>query len=325
MTTTDTETAATTMPATITISPLSATIGAEISGVDLGEPPPEEQLHELRQALLDWKVIFFRDQDITTEQHLAFARNFGELEIHPFGPPHPEHPEIVAITHGPDVPGYENQWHADVTWRRDPPLGSVLRMKQIPPLGGDTLFADMYAAYDGLPDEIKGEIDGKVARHDFDIFRRALVKKGAEAQELAEFDARYPHPHHPVVRTHPETGRRTLFVNTSFTREIVGMDPARSDQLLNMLYQQATFPEYQCRFHWEPNSIAFWDNRSCQHYAVSDYWPHPRSAERATIIGDVPYFDPDQPVTADQDQSPFRGAMRRSIDRQAAALNQASR
>ncbi|MCL4157280.1 UNVERIFIED_CONTAM: hypothetical protein GTU68_039581 [Idotea baltica] len=276
---------------------------------------------ELRSALLDRKVIFFRDQDITTEQHLAFARNFGELEIHPFGSPDPEYPEIFRITHGPDTPGYENQWHSDVTWRLAPSLGSVLRMKTTPPAGGDTVFADMGAAYDGLPDEIKKEIDGKVARHDFDLFRRGLIKRGASAEEVAQFDSQYPNPHHPIVRTHPETGRRTLFVNTSFTREIVGMDPARSEQLLALLYQQASFPEYQCRFSWEPNSIAFWDNRSCQHYAISDYWPHARSVERATIIGDEPYFDPQQPVADDSDYDRFRGAIGRTIAKQAAALS----
>lgn len=313
---TSTDTAST----SITISPISPTIGAEIGGIDLRQPLSDRLRSELRLALLDRKVIFFRNQDITTEQHLAFARNFGELEIHPFGTPDPQYPEIFRISHGPDAPGYENQWHSDVTWRLAPSLGSVLRMKTAPPVGGDTIFADMGAAYDGLPDEIKEEIDGRVARHDFDIFRRGLIKRGADAEELAEFDAQYPHPHHPIVRTHPETGRRTLFVNASFTREVVGMDPARSDQLLALLYQQAAFPEYQCRFQWESNSIAFWDNRSCQHYAVSDYWPDTRSVERATVVGDVPYFDPEQPVADNSNHNRFRGTIGRTIARQTAAV-----
>lgn len=308
-------------PTIVTVRALSPTIGAEISGVDLHEPLSEEARSELQQALLDWKVLFFRDQDITTEQHLAFARNFGALEIHPFAPEHPMHPEILNLTHGPDAPGYENQWHSDVTWRLEPSLGSVLRMNKVPPVGGDTLFADMEAAYDGLPDEIKTEIDGQVARHDFDIFRRALVKKGASEAEVAEFDAKYPSAYHPVVRTHPDTGRRSLYVNGPFTREIVDTDPKRSEQLLELLYQQATFPEYQCRFRWEPNSIAFWDNRACQHYAVSDYWPHTRNAERATIIGDAPYFDPNQPTMERGPVSPFRGAIKRMIATKARAIH----
>ncbi len=298
---------------TISVSPLSPTIGAELGNIDLRSPLSAETLAEVRQALLDWKVIFFRDQDLTPEQHLAFARNFGDLEVHPFAPEHPVYPEILQITHHADAPGYENLWHSDVTWRLQPSLGSILLMKEAPPLGGDTLFADMYAAYDGLPDDIKEEIDGKNARHDFAGFRRGLVRKGATEEELATFDAAYPHPEHPVVRTHPETGRRGIYVNQAFTRQVLGVTPERSEELLRILYRQASFPEYQCRFRWEANSIAFWDNRACQHYAVSDYWPHGRSVERVTVIGDTPYFDPDQPVTGRQEERPFRGSMQRSI------------
>lgn len=293
------------------LEPLSPTIGAEVIGIDLRKPVTDDQLAELRTALLDWKVLFFRDQAITTDDHLAFARRFGELEVHPFADHKPGHPEIIRLTHDEDAPGRENLWHSDVTWREQPSLGSVLRMIEAPTVGGDTLFADMYAAYNGLPDTIKGEIDGAVARHDFAGFRRGLQKRGLSGAEVAKFDQRYPNPLHPVVRTHPETGQRAIYVNSAFTEEIIGIDPARSDELLAMLYRQATFPEYQCRFRWDDNSIAFWDNRACQHYAVSDYFPAQRIAERATIVGDAPYFDTDQPVSHASDYQRFRGVIGR--------------
>lgn len=298
---------------TMTISPLSPTIGAEIEGVDLRAPLDPDQLAELRSALLDWKVIFFRNQDITPQQHLDFGRSFGDLEVHPFVEEHADHPEVLLITHDEESPGRENLWHSDVTWRLAPSLGSILLMKEAPPLGGDTLFADMYAAYDGLPDEIKAEIDGKVARHDFAGFRKNLIRRGATPDEIKAFDEQYPNPEHPVVRTHPETGRRALYVNTAFTEEILGVTPGRSQDLLTLLYAQAAVPEYQCRFRWEQHSIAFWDNRACQHYAVSDYWPNNRAVERVTVVGDVPYFDPDQPVTGRPEPRPFAGRVRRYL------------
>ena len=239
-------------------------------------------------ALLDWKVLFFRDQDITTEQHLAFARNFGDLEVHPFAPHKPDFPEVLAITHDRESRGRENAWHSDVTWRELPSLGSILRAIEVPPVGGDTLFADMYAAYDGLSDAVKEQIEGKVAVHDFAHFRVAMRKRGKTEAEIEAFNAQYPMVEHPVVRTHPETGRRGIYVNVGFTQHIVGMDKADSDALLKHLYGQAAIPEYQCRFRWRPGSIAFWDNRSSQHYAASDYWPAVRRMERVTIIGDRP-------------------------------------
>ena len=302
-------------PTTISIPPLSPTIGAEIDGVDLREPVSDVQLAELRQALLDWKVIFFRNQDITSEQHLLFGRRFGELEVHPFAKHHPEHPEVLQIRHSEKNVGRENIWHSDVTWRLQPSLGSILLMKQCPPAGGDTIFADMYAAYDGLPQDIKDEIDGKDARHDFEGFLEALRKKGVSEDELAAFEEQYPNPSHPVVRTHPETGRRGLYVNAAFTKEILGVTPARSEELLALLFRQAAFPEYQCRFRWEPHSIAFWDNRACQHYAVSDYFPHQRTVERVTIVGDTPYFDAEQSVSGRTEPRPFRGVIERAAGR----------
>jgi len=272
----------------LTLAPLTPTIGAEVSGVDLSRPLEAGEVAALRQALLDWKVIFFRDQDITTDQHLAFARLFGELETHPFAPSKPGYPEVLAITHNRESRGRENTWHSDVTWRLQPSLGSILRAIEVPPVGGDTLFADMYAAYDGLSDEVKAKIDGAVAIHDFTHFREGMRRRGKTEDEIEAFDKAYPRPHHPVVRTHPETGRKGIYVNAGFTLAIEGMDKDESDALLAHLYAQAAIPEYQCRFRWEVNSIAFWDNRSSQHYAASDYWPAVRRMERVTIIGDTP-------------------------------------
>ena len=298
---------------TITITPQSPTIGAMVDGVDLSHEVTDGEIAAIHRALLDWKVLFFRDQEITTEQHLAFARRFGDLEVHPFAPHKDGYPEVLAITHDADAPGQENTWHSDVTWRLEPSLGSVLRMLEGPAVGGDTLFADMYAAYDGLPERIKERVDGRVARHDFPNFRTRMRKRGETEARLAEFDNEYPNPEHPVVRTHPETGRKAIYVNRAFTQEIVGMDPDESRELLEILYQQASFPEYQVRFSWQPNSIAFWDNRSCQHYAVSDYWPQVRRVERVTIVGDRPYYDPGL-VPADVAERPFRGRLKRWTD-----------
>jgi len=195
---------------------------------------------------------------------------------------------VLAITHDANSRGKENTWHSDVTWRLEPSLGSILRALEIPPVGGDTLFADMYAAYEGLSDEVKAKVEGKVAVHDFVNFRKGMRKRGVPEEEIAAFDRQYPRAEHPVIRTHPETGRKAIYVNAAFTQHIVGMDKAESDALLAHLYAQAAIPEYQCRFRWSKNAIAFWDNRSSQHYAASDYFPAVRRMERVTIVGDRP-------------------------------------
>ncbi len=273
---------------TLNVSPLTGTIGAEISNIDLRDTLSDAVMQEVQRALLEWRVIFFRDQAITTEDHLRFARWFGDLEVHPFAPEKPGYPEVLSITHDESSPGKENVWHSDVTWRLQPSLGSILRALQTPDYGGDTLFCDMAAAYNGLPEDIQAKLEGLTARHDFNNFRQGLFSNGASAEEVAKFDATYPNPHHPVVRTHPETGEKSLYVNRAFTKEIDGLDAAQSESLLELLYAQARVPEYQCRFRWQPDSIAFWDNRACQHYAASDYWPARRVVERVTICGDVP-------------------------------------
>ena len=292
------------------LTPYSPTIGGEISGIDLRQPLTDDQVEGIRAALLDRKVLFFRDQNITTDQHLDFARNFGDLEVHPFAPHKDGYPEILAITHDRDHPGQENGWHSDVTWRQQPSLGSVLRCIECPSRGGDTLFADMYAAYDGLPAAIQELVEGRLALHDFEGFRARLRKRGATEAELEDFNKAYPNPQHPLIRSHPETGRKGIYVNAAFTKHIIGMERKESARLLAILYHQASIPEYQCRFHWAANSMAFWDNRACQHYAASDYWPQVRRVERATIIGDTPFYTTEGPV-ANMAESPFRGRIAR--------------
>ena len=268
---------------------LSPSIGGEIHGVDLSKPLGSELKELIYEALLVYKVIFFRDQNISTEEHINFSKNFGELEIHPFAPKKEDFPEVLVITHNENSKGRENTWHSDVTWRKEPSLGSVLRMIQKPAHGGDTLFADMYAAYDGLPDHVKEKLDGAIAVHDFANFRNRLIKEGKSAEEIQAFNEEYPMPEHPVIRTHPDTQKKVIYVNAAFTQYIKNWEEKDSKEMLTYLYSRASVPEYQCRFAWEENSIAFWDNRACQHYANSDYWPNIRKVERVTIIGDRPY------------------------------------
>ena len=268
---------------------LSPSIGGEIHGVDLSKPLGSELKELIYEALLVYKVIFFRDQNISTEEHINFSKNFGELEIHPFAPKKEDFPEVLVITHNENSKGRENTWHSDVTWRKEPSLGSVLRMIQKPAHGGDTLFADMYAAYDGLPDHVKEKLDGAIAVHDFANFRNRLIKEGKSAEEIQAFNEEYPMPEHPVIRTHPDTQKKVIYVNAAFTQYIKDWEEEDSKEMLPDIYSRASVPEYQCRFAWEENSIAFWDNRACQHYANSDYWPNIRKVERVTIIGDRPY------------------------------------
>ena len=269
------------------VQPMSPSIGAEIHGIDLSQDLDDGLIADLRRALLTHKVIFFRDQIITRAQHIAFARCFGPLEIHPATPADQEDPEVLRIAHGPDSRGRENNWHSDVTWREAPSLGSILRAIEVPSHGGDTLFADMYAAYDGLSPAMQAWIFTLTAEHD--IARVFGKRLGVDAETLR---AKYPVQTHPVVRTHPETGRRGIYVNTGFTEKINGLSRKESDWLLAHLYAQAAIPEYQCRFVWQANSIAFWDNRASQHYAASDYFPQVRRMERVTVAGDKPFFDP---------------------------------
>ena len=266
---------------------LSPAIGAELIGADLSRPD-ETLISEVRAALLKYQVVFFRDQhELTRPQHIAFARAFGVLEIHPATPKGQEDPEVLRMAHGPNSKGKENSWHSDVTWRERPSLGSILRAIELPDVGGDTLFSNMVLAYNELDDGLKAKLSDLVAVHDI---ARVFAKRLGQAPESLHDN--YPPQEHPVIRTHPETGENSLYVNIAFTDHIKGMDRAESDALLASLYKRAWQPEYQCRFRWAPGSLAFWDNRACQHYAASDYFPEIRIMERVTIAGDRPYYKP---------------------------------
>ena len=273
------------------VRPLTPVIGAELHDIDLAADLDDETIADVRRALLRYKVVFFRDQKISRRQHIAFARRFGALEIHPATPKDQADPEVLRIAHGPDSRGQENFWHSDVTWRAQPSLGSILRAIEVPPVGGDTLFSCMYSAYDALSPRMKEWVCTLTAQHDIaKVFAKRL---NTSPEALRE---QYPIQEHPVVRSHPETGRRGLYVNTAFTSAIVGLSQTESAWLLQHLYSFAAIPEHQCRFAWGPDAIAFWDNRACQHLAASDYFPAVRVMERVTIAGDRPYFDPESCV-----------------------------
>jgi taurine dioxygenase len=269
--------------ARFTVGPLAPTIGAEIIGVDLAQTIDDALFADVRRALLEWKVIFLRDQEIEPSDQVRFAQQWGDLEEHPFLPAGAS-ADVVRFEKGERMKGYENVWHSDVTWRECPALGSILCAREVPEFGGDTLFADMAAAYDDLSADERAEIDGLHAVHDFAPTFGALL----DANQMAEMRARFPEVEHPVVRTHPETGRRTLFVNAAFTTRVVGLDADESRALLARLYRQAAVPEFQCRWKWRAGDLAMWDNRAVQHYACSDYAPARRVMERVAVVGDRP-------------------------------------
>ncbi len=279
------------------IKELTCAIGAELIGVKLADAARDNGLFaDIKAALLKYKVVFLRGQDFDRSEHVAFARRFGELEDHPVAGSDPDNPGLVRIYKSPDSPNdrYENSWHADATWREIPQMGAVLRCVECPPVGGDTMWASMALAYEKLPEHIKTLIAPLRARHGIECTFGAAMP----IEKRLALKAQFPDAEHPVVRTHPETGEKVLFVNaftTHFTNfhnaanVRVGQDYTRGgSDLLQYLISQAAIPEYQVRWRWEPNSVAIWDNRSTQHYAVMDYPPCHRKMERAGIIGTKP-------------------------------------
>lgn len=253
---------------------LNPTIGAEVSGVDLAQPLSAEERAELKDLLLKYKVLFFRDQDITRDQQVAFALTFGELYAHPTGGVDTHRVvQPIAAENFKKYAVSESHWHTDTSWRIDPSFGAVLRAVHIPEVGGDTIWADGGAIYRGLPEDLKRRIDDLYVVHDY---QDALTRSGV----------RYPLVSHPIVRTHPETGEDIFWVNFSLKPRIVDLDRAESDALLARLYAEVKRPEYHARFRWRPNSVAFWDNRAGLHYAVRDYGDFPRVMERVLIASD---------------------------------------
>lgn len=270
------------------VKPLTPIIGAEIYDIDLRQPLSPESVQWLTDQLVRYKVIFFRDQNIDSQQHLDFAKEFGALETHPVNPKD-GFPELLVLHNDADRPPADTAvWHSDVTWRLEPSLGSILIARKVPEVGGDTLFANMEAAYQGLDDETKALITDRRAVHQFEPMRQYLLQSGADAEKMAKFEKKYPKTTHPIVRSHPITGEKSIYVNRLFTVGIEGMADAEAQPLLDKLFASASQPEYQCRFRWRKHSIAFWDNRAAQHYATADYYPHERVMERATIEGDRP-------------------------------------
>ncbi|SAL81901.1 taurine dioxygenase [Caballeronia arvi] len=280
------------------IEQLTYALGAELTGVNLADAVHDEGLFaEIRAALLKHRVLFVRDQEISRTEHVAFARRFGDLEDHPVAGSDPEHPGLVRIYRTPEQPNdrYENAWHSDATWRVAPQFGAVLRCIECPPVGGDTMWANMVLAYEKLPPRVKDEIAGLLARHSIEATFGSVMP----IERRHALREQYPDAEHPVVRTHPETGEKILYVNvftTHFTnyhtpeRVRYGQDanPGASE-LLRYLISQAYIPEYQVRWRWKPNSVAIWDNSATQHYAVMDYPPCLRKMERAGIVGSKPF------------------------------------
>ena len=270
------------------IQPLTPNVGAEIRGADLRKPLGRESVRTIEQALLDHGVIFFRDQDITAEQQLAFARQFGEISIPPFTPKYGTHPELIILDQvTPKGEGADN-WHSDNTFMAEPPMGSILKAEKLPPLGGDTCFASMYAAYEALSAPLRTLVDSLQAVHDLTRPLQKAIDSGHSTAKLEEVQKEWPPVEHPIVRTHPVTGRKALFVNGNSTTRIVGLSERENALLLPFLIDHVRSPEFQCRFRWQVHSIAFWDNRSVQHFAVPDYTER-RVMQRVTLAGDRPY------------------------------------
>lgn len=281
---------------TMSVQPISGALGAVVEGVDLAQELDQQTITALRKALLDHCVIFFRDQRLTPEQHLRLGRSFGTLNVHEFVAAMPDYPEILVVAkYENDKKNFGGGWHSDVTYLDEPALGSILYALEVPPYGGDTMFANQYLAYESLSSGMRNMLDGLTAVHsarqiygvdaDDDYARR----EGLSAMKILRSEAAHRETEHPVVRTHPETGRKCLYVNRNFTVRFKDMTVEESRPLLAFLFEHAVMPEYTCRFRWEPSSIAFWDNRCVQHYALNDYPGHRRTLHRVTINGDRPF------------------------------------
>lgn len=275
----------------IDIHPLSPALGAQISGVDLSLDLTGEQRNVIEQALLDHQVLFFRDQPIAPQQQARFAAHFGDLHIHPIYPNVPEQPEVLILDTAVTDVRDNAIWHTDVTFLPTPALGAVLSAKQVPAYGGDTSWASGIAAFEALSRPMQMLLDGLTATHDF-TRSFPLERFGNTAEDLARWEEtrrKNPPLSHPVIRTHPVSGRKALFVNEGFTTRINELEAAESEAILKLLFAHGTRPEFTLRWRWQANDVAMWDNRVTQHYAVDDYRPQRRVMHRATILGDAPF------------------------------------
>ena len=272
------------------IEVLTPTIGAIVRGVDLSQTLSEAQYQAIEKAFHEHLVIFFRDQRLTKDHLKDFGRRFGTLNVHPFLPKVNDDPEVILLENDRKRPAAVNIWHADLTFMDKPPLGSVLLACCIPEVGGDTLWANMYAAHESLSDKMQRMVADLVGVH-----RGFLAEYRAALGDLAPLDPQSewadpePTAEHPIVRTHPVTGKRSLFISPADLREIKGMKKAEASALLSLLSRHAAEPEFQVRFRWRQGDVAFWDNRCTQHYATADYWPNLRTMHRVTVEGDRPY------------------------------------
>jgi alpha-ketoglutarate-dependent taurine dioxygenase len=286
-------------PAQLEVTPLSATIGAEIRGVDLRDLD-DATVAAIRSVWLDRKVVFFPGQHLTADEHVAFAARFGEAtEGHPVIPGMKANPEVFEIDYtlarkyatkaGAEPPPQNGiDWHTDVTYMPEPPMGSILRAVTIPAAGGDTMFSDQQAAYDGLSPAMQSFLGSLTAMHDGRPSFQGMLDLVGEGTWNGEKIVSLDPTEHPVIRTHPETGKRTIFVNGGFTTDIVGLTKTESDALLRLLLKHATQPKYTVRYHWHEGDVGFWDNRQTQHLVVGDFGDAPRVIQRVTLRGDRP-------------------------------------
>ena len=275
-------------PAPFEVDKVGRHLGAEVRGIDLKAPMDPATFAAFEAALVEHKVLVARDQHLTTAEHVALSRLFGELEVHPFSK-QGEFPEIVVLDNHKDNPVLSTDvWHSDTTFRLRPTKYSILRCQIMPKVGGDTLWCDMSAVYANMSDTLRSMVDGLQATHDFQNFRVLFSKSPEDQARLKRMEELYPNPTHPVVRTHPVSGRRGLYVNPQFTIQIKDMKPKESRALLDLLFSLVHVPEFQFRLRWTPGTIVFWDNTLTQHYAANDYYPERRRMERTAVIGEAP-------------------------------------
>ncbi|MHB1487730.1 MAG: TauD/TfdA dioxygenase family protein [Acidimicrobiales bacterium] len=279
------------------ITRIGPVFGAEVHGVDLAHDLSDEDFTAIRAALVEHEVLVLRDQDITPAQQIAFGRRFGDLLVSPFSPNADDNPELVVLdNHSANPPALTDVWHADETYRSAPPMATILRANILPALGGGTMFASMRAAYDLLSDRMKDLIRGLTALHDFGRFDGLFPGTPEARRRLHEIELAYPHPDHPVVRIHPESGKPVIYVNAHFTKRINELPEDEGRAVLDLLLSRASVPEVQLRVQWQKHTMVMWDNRSVQHYALHDYYPQRRRMERVTIAGDVPRGDAEAPT-----------------------------